>query len=242
MVATVGAGGVKHEGAAIEARALRGVSALAGLGVDEGDVVAIMLRNETAFLEAMLIARQAGCYSCPINWHYKADEAGYILRDCGAKALFVHADLLHQIDGGIPPGLAVIVVEPAAELRAAFQLTEEQCSVPDGATEYEHWLAQSPPYGGAPRLPHYSLPYSSGTTGRPKGIMRKPPAPEHLARMMEVTQTVLGIKQGMRTAMVAPLYHSAPASYGMQSLINAEILLMHERFDAERLLADITRY
>ena len=64
-----------------------------------------MLRNEPAFLEAMLIARQAGCYSCPINWHYKADEAGYILRDCGAKALIVHADLLRQIDGGVPARL-----------------------------------------------------------------------------------------------------------------------------------------
>ena len=57
--------------------------------------------------------------------------------------------------------------------------------------------------------------------------------------MLEITQTVLGIKQGMRTAIVAPLYHSAPASYGLQSLLNGEIVVMHERFEAERLLADI---
>src|SRR5256885_12422684 len=97
MVARVIWSGGERDGGAITERALRGVNALATLGVGEGDVVAVMLRNEIAFLEAMFVARQAGCYSCPINWHYKADEAGYILRDCGAKALIVHADLLHQI-------------------------------------------------------------------------------------------------------------------------------------------------
>ena len=81
-------------------------------------VVAVMLRNEIAFLEAMLIARQAGCYSCPINFHYKADEAGYILRDVGARALIVHADLLRQIDGGVPSGVQVIVVSRRDSLSA----------------------------------------------------------------------------------------------------------------------------
>src|SRR6476620_6916957 len=104
MGATVVSGAVRREGAQVVERALRGVTGLAALGIGESDVVAIMLRNEIAFLEAMLTARQAGCYSCPINFHYKADEAGYILRDVGAKALIVHADLLHQIDGGVPPG------------------------------------------------------------------------------------------------------------------------------------------
>src|SRR6478736_5765680 len=100
----------ERDGAAITERALRGVNALGALGVGEGEVVAVMLRNEIAFLEAMCIARQAGCYSCPVNFHYKADEAGYILRDVGAKALIIHADLLHQIDGGVPPGVHVVVV------------------------------------------------------------------------------------------------------------------------------------
>src|SRR2546423_1178529 len=121
MVAEIIWSGGERGGAAIAERAQRGVNALAALGVGEGDVVAVMLRNEIAFLEAMLIARQAGCYSCPVNWHYKADEAGYILRDCDAKALIVHADLLHQIDGGVPDGVHIIVVAPPRELRASFR-------------------------------------------------------------------------------------------------------------------------
>src|ERR1044072_9367902 len=148
MVATVVSGATARNGAQIAERALRGVSGLAGLGVGEGDVVAIMLRNETAFLEAMLIARQAGCYSCPINFHYKADEAGYILRDVAAKALIIHADLLHQIDGGVPPGCHVIVVEPSAENRAAFRIPAGMCGVPAGALEWESFLASHASYAG----------------------------------------------------------------------------------------------
>jgi long-chain acyl-CoA synthetase len=242
MVATVIAGELRREGAATEERARRGIGALDQLGIREGDVVAVMLRNEPAFLEAMLIARLAGCYSCPINWHYKADEAGYILRDCSAKALIVHADLLRQIDGGVPPGCHVIVVEPTAATRAAFRLAGDQCVIPPGATEYEAWLAAASPYDGPPRKLHGSIPYSSGTTGRPKGVMRKPAAPEQQPRILAVTQAALGIKQGMRSAIVAPLYHSAPASYGMQSLLFGDLVLVHERFDAERLLADIERH
>src|SRR6476659_6704800 len=137
MVATVVSGITAQNGAQIAERALRGVTGLAQAGIGEGDVVAVMLRNEIAFLEAMLIARQAGCYSCPINFHYKADEAGFILQDVGAKALIVHADLLHQIDGGVPAGCHVIVVEPSAETRAAFRIPAEHCGVPQGATEWE---------------------------------------------------------------------------------------------------------
>src|SRR5258708_36063712 len=122
MVASVIAGENQRDGAAIEARVMRGIGGLSLLGIGEGDVLAIMLGNEPAFLESMLIARLSGCYSCPINWHYKADEAGYILRDSGAKGLIVHADLLRQIEGGIPPGCHVIVVEPSRETRAAFKL------------------------------------------------------------------------------------------------------------------------
>src|SRR5947199_193845 len=242
MVAQVIWSAGERDGAAITERALRGVTALAALGVGEGDVVAVMLRNEIAFLEAMFIARQAGCYSCPINWHYKADEAGYILRDCGAKALIVHADLLHQIERGVPKGVHVIVVAPPPELRIAFRLAPEQCVVPDGATEWESWLAVAAPYDGPPRQVRGSIPYSSGTTGRPKGVKRQTPPPEQMARMVEISQTALGIAPGMRTALAAPLYHSAPAAYGMQSLLNGDTIIMHERFDAERLLADIERH
>ena len=119
------------------ARAARHRRAVA-LGIGTGDVVAIMLRNEPAFLEATLIARLAGCYSCPINFHYKADEAGYILRDCGAKALIVHADLLRQIDGGVPAGVPRHRGRAVGRDRAPpFGSRPSNARVPRGATEWE---------------------------------------------------------------------------------------------------------
>ena len=73
---------------------LRAASGFAALGVRQGDCVALLLRNDFAFLEASLAAVRLGAYAVPINWHFKADEVAYVLADCGAKVLVAHADLL----------------------------------------------------------------------------------------------------------------------------------------------------
>jgi acyl-CoA synthetase (AMP-forming)/AMP-acid ligase II len=99
---------------AFDGAAQRAAGGFERLGVADGDVVCIMLRNEPAFLEAVFAARRLGAYPCPINWHYKADEAGWILADSGAKVLVVAADLLPTIERAIPPGVVVIVARPAA--------------------------------------------------------------------------------------------------------------------------------
>ena len=62
----------------------RCAAGIIALGLGEDDVLALMLHNEPAFIVAMLAARRVGAYHCPINWHFKADEAGHILRDSGA--------------------------------------------------------------------------------------------------------------------------------------------------------------
>src|SRR5271168_1627858 len=76
-----------------------GAMALAGL--KEGDTIALMMRNEPALMDVMLAARQLGLYFTPLNWHFKSEEAGYIVRDSGAKALFAHSDLFQQIADSI---------------------------------------------------------------------------------------------------------------------------------------------
>src|SRR5260370_29312158 len=114
------------------------------LGIAEGDVVALMLRNEQAYFEAMLACRQLGAYYCPINWHFKAGEAGFILRDSGARALVANPDLLPQVEAGLPARVAVIA-------------------------EWAGWRDAQSPWSGARRNPRGNLPYTSGTTGRPKG-------------------------------------------------------------------------
>ena len=77
-------------------RVARAASGFDGMGIGTGDAVCILLRNDFAFIEAAMAANLLGAYAVPINWHFKADEAGYIARDCGAKAIVAHADLLPQ--------------------------------------------------------------------------------------------------------------------------------------------------
>ncbi len=86
--------------------------AMAAAGIKEGDTIALMLRNEPALIEVMLAARQLGVFFTPLNWHFKSEEAAYIMRDCGAKALFAHTDLYRQIADGIPSGVAVFALRP----------------------------------------------------------------------------------------------------------------------------------
>ena len=213
MTATLRFGGRETAPAAFEEAARRAATAFERQGVGEGDVVCILLHNEPAYLEAMFAARLLGAYSCPVNWHYKADEAGWILRDSGAKVLVTDAALRAQVEGGIPEDIAVI-------------------------TDHS-W--PHPAWSGAPRTPRMSMPYTSGTTGRAKGVRRIPPPPEQApsvdALNREGMARVHGIEPGMRALLPAPLYHSAPNGYSVQAMLNGELLVLEGRFDAERTLA-----
>src|SRR5436190_19303230 len=95
-------------GAELERRATCVAAGFERAGVREGDVVALMLKNEPAYLEAILACRRLGAYSCPVNWHFKADEVGYILRDSGAKVLVVNDEFLLQIEGSYSSNFTVL--------------------------------------------------------------------------------------------------------------------------------------
>ncbi|MFX5747793.1 AMP-binding protein, partial [Acinetobacter baumannii] len=69
----------------MDARVRGAAVGLSKLGVEPGATVALLLRNDFAFLEATLAAQRLGAYAVPINWHFKAEEVGYILTDSAAK-------------------------------------------------------------------------------------------------------------------------------------------------------------
>src|SRR5215472_17752145 len=100
----------------ILANATRAAGGFAGLGIGEDDSVALMLRNDFATFETNMAAGQLGAYAVPINWHFTAEEAGYILKDCSAKALVIHADLLPQVADGVPGSTKVLVVPTPDEI------------------------------------------------------------------------------------------------------------------------------
>ena len=96
MFPTLSFANSEFSSAQMGARSAKAAGALAAAGIKDGDTIAIMMRNEPALMDVMLAARQLGAYFTPLNWHFKSEEAGYILQDCGAKILVVHADLLPQ--------------------------------------------------------------------------------------------------------------------------------------------------
>ena len=163
------------------------------IGVGPGDVVCLMLHNAPEFLETMFATRLLGAYYCPINWHYKAEEAGWILQDSGAKA---------------------VVIEPALQAQIVVPNTVSVVST----GEWPQWRSAQPEWNGNPRSPGTLMPYTSGTTGRAKGVRRVRQTPEQLALLQRDLIQVLGIEPGMRALHPAPLYHSAPSSYALESL------------------------
>lgn len=217
----------------VEDRAVRLAGGLARLGVEDGDVIAVMLRNSPAYIDAIYSCQTAGCFYCPINWHFKADEVGYLLRDSGSRVLLIEADLLEEVRPVVPEGVVILVVDAASQ-----GMGDE--------LDYERWLAKQLPYSGPPRTPRAHLAYTSGTTGRPKGVMRMAPEPHEreqmLASIQSLVQLTWGIRPGVRALVSAPLYHSAPTSFAQQAIIQGETLVLMPRFDAEQTLALIEKH
>ncbi len=227
----------------VQLRAAQAASGLASLGVGAGDTVALILRNDIAAFEAGGAAGLLGAYAVPVNWHLAADEAAYILRDCAAKVLVIHADLLPPLENSIPGGMAVLVVATPPELAASYNVTEEAGRVPAGLQDWAVWLAQFPPMAPQAVAAPGAMIYTSGTTGRPKGVRRLPVNESQMEALYMPVLAALGHRPGMRTVIPAPLYHSAPNTYAALAVrVGAEAIVLMPRFEPEELLALIEQH
>ncbi len=224
-------------------RIARAASGFKALGVAGGAPVAMMLRNDFAFFEVSLAAATVGSPVVPINWHLKADEVAYILGDSGAKVLVCHADLLAQIRSGLPASLHLLVVTTPPELAAAYNVAPELTAVPQGLTDWDSWRGQHQP---SPEPSSRASPmfYTSGTTGKPKGVRRQPMRPEQVPAAERVGAITYGIKpgEGQVVLMNGPMYHSAPNSYGMLAFRQQCDIVLEPRFDPEDMLQLIARH
>lgn len=236
------------QAADFDQRARRAATVIASFGVGKGDGVAFYLRNDLAYFEGVFGAGMLGIYPVPVNWHYTVDEASYLLTDSGAKLLVIHADLLEPVRAAIPAGLPVVVVPTPPEIHAAYGLP--QVPPPAGYPLWDDLLAAAEPLAGEGEPAPSSIIYTSGTTGRPKGVRRAAFEPEQA----EAVNTMLGWSYGytdvlagkrdpatITTAVIGPVYHSAPNAHSAFSIrVGANVVIM-PRFDAEELLALIER-
>jgi long-chain acyl-CoA synthetase len=229
---------------AISERALRAATGFKAMGVGPDSGVAVMLRNDFTFFEASRGATFAGAYAVPINWHFRGDEVRYILADSQARALVIHADLLPQVDGAVPEGVDIIVVETPAEVAAAYGVTAAQAAVPAHMTGWEEWLAPLPPIANPSSASRGAMFYTSGTTGKPKGVKRGVIDIQQVMGLMIRTASEAWGFSGPhhRILVTGPLYHSAPNGYANAAAGMGAYTVLQPRFDAEDFLRQVERH
>ncbi|MCP5153157.1 MAG: AMP-binding protein [Ectothiorhodospiraceae bacterium] len=227
----------------VRARALRAAGGIVALGARPGDRVAVLMRNDIASFEIASATRLSGTWMVPINWHFHPEEVRYVLEDSGARILLGHGDLLARCLAcdGIPQGTTLLGVPTPPEIAAAYGVSSDQAALPPGATDWATWVDAQTPLADPVVPPGSTMLYTSGTTGRPKGVRREPMDDAPLLDFYHHLSGVFGIRAGMRTVMTGPLYHSAPLAYAQVGLrLGCDMLLM-PRFDAEGFLALVER-
>lgn len=222
----------------VEDRSLQLASALASLGVKEGDVIAVFLRNRQPYLEVILACRRLGIYYCPINWHFTASEVQYIIEDSDARLIITERDLL-----------AIAAQANALKRPIACQDLMSDLGNPLSDVklqDYDEWISEFPAYVGPVVSPRGHMAYTSGTTGRPKGVVREPIPLEHIKENQAVVARIVaktyGLTPGVRALLPAPIYHSAPSSFCQMSLLMCDHLVVTDRFDPEELLRNIEAF
>jgi long-chain acyl-CoA synthetase len=231
--AGVHSGGREVSYGELRSRAARVATGLAELDVGVADRVAVVLRNEPAFLEISLGVGLLGAVPVPVNWHWRGPELSHLLCDSASRAVFVHADLLEGVEAVLPPGVRVIEVPVAEEVAGAYGVARE---VSGRHPEYEAWLAGVEPWAEEPSEAPMSVIYTSGTTGLPKGVVRAPSSPEDRAATVRSVLRYFGLEPSMRTLIPAPMYHTAPNVHSLFAAALGIDLTLMPRFDAEDFL------
>ena len=216
----------------LEGRSCRLAQALFARGLRPGDHVAVLLPNDLRTHEVTFGLQRSGLYYTMVNTHLAADEAAYIVGDCGARTLITSSSLA-------PLAADLVALTPGVGLRLMTG-----GPVVAGHEPYEEFVAGFPggpltgEVEGSPML------YSSGTTGHPKGIRRPlsglPFGSD--AVLAPMLGGIMGFGEGDVYLSPAPLYHSAPLVWSMTAIRMGGTAVVMEHFDPETCLALVQRH
>src|SRR5687767_477749 len=202
--------------AEFDQRTTRLANALSARGVGEGDRVAIMLPNSIEFFEAWGAANKVGASIVLVNWHLKTDELEYILSDSGSRLLFGHRDLESHVAPALAAtGAQVLVVGDDGP--EGFEAAISRAS--DDAPPVELEALGSPVF------------YTSGTTGRPKGVIHGQPPPGAASQMMEAQLALWSWTADDVYILSGPAYHAGPGGWTMAALFVGAPTVVLEMFD-----------
>jgi len=223
-------------------RAARVATGLQSLGLAAGDNIALFLRNDFPLFEASFGAAMLGVRPVPVNWHFTADEAGYLFDDSKAKLIVVHADLLPGIRSALPPDVPVLIATTPPEIAESYRLPAGKCAVPAGMTDWDEWRDRHTPLSSAQVTLPSSIIYTSGTTGRPKGVCFAAPTPEQAETRTRMLRHGFGFSdpavapENIVAVVTGPMYHSALNGYGLGALRIGATAILQSRFDPGGLL------
>ena len=219
--------------AELEARTSRLAHLFRNRGLKRLDHYAIFMENNSRYLEACGAGERAGLYYTCVNSYLTASELAYIVNNSQSRILIT----------------SVAKLDVAREaLRQCPKV--ELCIVADGSSEGDRIVGLRDATSGLPRTPiedEYigtAMLYSSGTTGRPKGILRplaeQPPTQQ--LPIFDFLQKLWQYREGMIYLSPAPLYHSAPqAAVNLTIRIGGTVVIM-ESFDPERYLELVEKW
>lgn len=204
---------------------------LTARGLRPGDHTALLMENTPGHVTAGFGCQRAGLYWTPVNRHLTADEAAYIVRDCGARALIVSARLAE-----LASAVAARVPDLEIKLVDGGQL--------DGFEELEAACASFPAEPQEDELEGYYMFYSSGTTGQPKGILPEltgEPFGSGL-RIDHNLPLMFGFSPESVYLSPAPLYHAAPTGWTLGTIRGGGTVVLMDRFDPQETLRTIERF
>ena len=201
------------------------------MGLSPGDGIAIMLDNDLTYFEIIWGARRQGLYYTPVSAHLRPEEAAYIVRDSGAKAFFVasrFAETAQALLAESPQRCTVYTVdgtlEHSLDYAAEVSRFDRLIEIPDGPVGKDFC-------------------YSSGTTGKPKGI-KQPLFTNAIQAQVngDWVQRHFGFAVDSVYLSPAPLYHAAPLRFTMRTLESGGTAVVMKKFAAEQALAAVERY
>jgi long-chain acyl-CoA synthetase len=215
-------------------------------GINEGDVIAVLMRNDPALFEVVEACRYVGAYYVTLNWHNTQAELTPILLDSGAKVLVAHSDLLDSFVASLPAGLSTLVIDTPPVILERYAVKPIPYSSAQHSSEnLRSLLKQSSTVETQPLRFRGMFSYTSGSTGKPKGIKREynPQRPDPYSVFAGLAQSLLQLNDGDRFYIAAPLYHSAPHALTLSCLAAGNIeVFVESKFDPEQFLADVQKY
>ncbi len=215
----------------LEDRSNQGAHLFRSLGLKRGDSIALMMDNNARYFEICFAAQRSGLLFTAMSSRLSTQEAEYILADCGAKALIVSSSLAGQ----------------AAELLSNSPSVLSRYSVNGALPGHASWEAArdaQPVSRIADESAGRDMLYSSGTTGRPKGVKTEllDEAIDAPSTLMMVATKLYGLGNDSVYLSPAPLYHAAPLRFNMTVMRFGGTSVLMEHFDAEEAIALIERH